>query len=296
MKKPTIGFIGLGLMGAPMAQNILKKGFPLVVYNRNPKRVAPFKKLKCTIASSAAEVGRQSDIIITVVTGPKDVEQVILGKAGVVEGAKKGSIIIDMSTIGPQAAREIAATLSNYKTEFLDAPVTGGTHGAEAGTLTIFVGGNKSTYKKALPVLEAMGKNIVYCGDLGTGQATKLVNNLIVGETLAALAEGFLLGEAQGLTRKQIMQFLGEVPALSPMMKTRLDKMVKGKYDVTFSVANMYKDLDLALKEIQSNPSTRSGKKLSLPILENTAKLYKKAIDKGWGELDNSSILKSLEE
>jgi 3-hydroxyisobutyrate dehydrogenase len=285
-----VGFIGLGLMGSPMAQNIHKAGFDLIVYNRSEKRLAPFKKLEgVEIASSPKEVAEQSDVVITIVTGPKDVESVILGKNGVAEGFKgyKGvldqPIIVDMSTIGPKAAVAIQKELKRKKIGFLDAPVTGGTKGATDGTLTIFVGGEEEQFKKLLPLFEAMGKNNLYIGKTGLGQAIKLVNNAIVGETLVALAEGFLLGEAMGLKRSDTAKFLENVPAVSPMMKTRFAKMIENDYAVTFSVANMYKDLDLALRE---NPN--------LPALKAIAKLYKKAMKDGLSELDNSAVLKVI--
>ena len=286
--KLRVGFIGLGLMGNPMAQNIHKAGFPLVVYNRNPKRTAEFKKMDVTIAQSASDLASQVDVVITMVTGPKDVEDVIFGRNGVAEGMKKGGVIIDMSTIGPESVKVIAQKLAALKIDFLDAPVTGGTNGAKAGTLTIFAGGKEAVFKKMLPLFDAMGKNNLYIGPTGSGQAIKLVNNLIVGETLTALAEGFLLGEAQGLSRKKVAQFLENVPALSPMMKTRFEKMITNKYDVTFSVANMHKDLDLARKEVK-----KAGK--DLPVLETVTKLYKKGIDQGLAEKDNAAVLEVLD-
>ncbi len=289
MNKLKVGFIGLGLMGNPMAKNIQKAGFDLAVYNRNPKKLTEFKKLGAFIATSPEQLASVSEVVITMVTGPKDVEEVIFGSQGVIKGMKKGGVIIDMSTIGPEAAKQISERLAASSIAFLDAPVTGGTGGAIAGTLTIFVGGKQAVFKKLLPLFDAMGKNNLYIGPTGSGQAIKLVNNLIVGETLTALAEGFLLGEAQGLSRKKTAEFLANVPALSPMMKTRFEKMIKNKYDVTFSVANMHKDLELALKEVK-----KAGK--SLPALEVVTKLYKKGMDSGLADADNSAVLKVLED
>lgn len=283
--KLKVGFIGLGLMGLPMARNILKKGFPLWVYNRTPSKTNSLKKLGARVSISPATLAEEVDVVITIVTGPKDVEDVILGKNGIVDGAKKSLIIIDMSTIGPAAAREIGSTVKLQKHEFLDAPVTGGTIGAESGNLTIFVGGNKKAFEKVKPIFEAMGKNIQYMGGVGTGQAIKLVNNLIVGSTLTSLGEGFLLGEKQGLARKQVAQTLENVPAISGMMKTRMQNFVKDKYPTSFSIANMSKDLELALKERDD-----------LPLLKTTAGLYKKAIKMGLSETDNSGVIKAIED
>ncbi len=286
--KQRIGFIGLGLMGEPMARNVLKAGFDLTVYNRTASKTRELQKLGAKVANSPKEVAYQSDIVITVVTGPKDVQEVLFGKNGVVKGLSKGSVVIDMSTIGPQAAQAQFKQLSEQQIDFLDAPVTGGTGGAINGTLTIFVGGKQSVYKKALPVLQSMGKDVFYIGESGMGQAIKLVNNLIVGSTLTALAEGMILADAQGLSRKKVQQFLGNVPAVSPMMRTRLENMVKGKYKVTFSVANMHKDLALAVEELKKG-------KGDAPVLKLVEKLYGTAKKQGQSELDNSSILQLLE-
>ncbi len=288
MSKLKVGFIGLGLMGGPMALNIHKAGFPLTVYNRSPKRLTPFKKLGIPTAKTPAELAAASDIIITIVTGPKDVEEVVLGKSGVVQGASQGSIVIDMSTIGPQATKLIAEQLSRHKIDFLDAPVTGGTRGAISGELTIFVGGKRAIYEKALPVLKAMGTNIPYMGPIGMGQAIKLVNNLLVGSTLISLSEGLILAEAQGLSRKKTAEVLEKVPVVSAMMKMKMPMMVSGKFKTTFSVANIFKDLDLAFQEIK-----KSGK--STPQLEQSRKLYQQALDLGMADEDNAAILKLLE-
>lgn len=284
MSKMKVGFVGLGLMGLPMAKNLVKAGFELYVYNRTVSKAKELVEMGAHLVNSPKEVGENAEVIITIVTGPKDVEQVIFGQNGIVKGAHSGSIIVDMSTIGPQKAKQISSRLSKHDIKFVDAPVTGGTTGAKDGTLTIFVGGEEANFKTLLPIFEAMGNNNLYIGATGSGQAIKLVNNLIVGESLIALAEGFLLAEAQGLTRSQVGQFLENVPALSGMMKNRLPKMIASEYSVTFSVANMYKDLDLALKELKDE----------LPLLKKSAQLYKKAIKKGWGELDNSSVIKAI--
>ncbi len=281
--KLKVGFIGLGLMGLPMARNILKNKFPLVVYNRTPSKTSSLKKLGAKVASSPSELASEVDILITMVTGPKDVEKVLLGKGGVIEGAKKSLVIIDMSTIGPKAARELNSTLKLQKHHFLDAPVTGSTVRAISGELTIFVGGNKNAYLKVKPVLKALGKDIYHMGDVGMGQAIKLVNNLLVGTTLAAISEGFLLAEKEGLTRKQVVETLENVPAVSGMMRMKMPNYLKDKYPVAFSVANMSKDLDLALDE-----------KGDLPLLKLTSSLYKKAIKMGLANEDNSAIIKVM--
>jgi 3-hydroxyisobutyrate dehydrogenase-like beta-hydroxyacid dehydrogenase len=298
-KKLRVGFIGLGLMGVPMAMNLHKAGFLNAVYNRTPSKTKQFEKIGVTTYSSTKLLAANVDVVVSCVTGPKDVREIYLGKSGVAVGShyaeaswdKAGLIAIDMSTIGAKAAAEIAADLKQMGVAFIDAPVTGGTGGATAGTLSIFVGGEKAIYEKILPILEAMGNNIHYMGKSGLGQATKLVNNLIVGETTIALAEGFLLGESLGLKRKQIQEALENVFAVSPSMKTKMPSMVANKFPVTFSVANLRKDLKLAKDE---NKASEMG--YSLPSLTVAEKMYKKGMDTGVGGEDVAAVIKVIED
>lgn len=286
MSKLRVGFIGLGLMGKPMALNIHKKGFPLSVYNRSPEKLKDFKKLGITTYDSPSELAANSDVIITMITAPKDVKEVALGKNGITEGAKPGTVHIDMSTIGPSAAKEIAAGLKKKKIDFIDAPVTGSTDRAKTGELVIFVGGDKKTFEKVRPVLEAMGTELPYMGPIGSGQAIKLVNNLIGGETIAVLGEAFMLGQSLGLTKKQIHEALKNTFSISPNMRNKMLMIEKGEYPVMFSVANMRKDLKLGLEE--KSPTT------SLPILKTTEAIYKKTMDQGWGEEDIAATFKII--
>ena len=291
--KLKVGFIGLGLMGVPMAKNLLKAGFLTAVYNRNPDKARDFKKQGVAFYSTPKELASAVDVVVSCVTGPKDVREVYLGKKGVALGVDEDRklIGIDMSTIGAKAAAEISADLKEVGISFIDAPVTGGTSGAEAGTLSIFVGGEKAIYEKILPILQAMGTNIHYMGKSGLGQATKLVNNLIVGETTIALAEGFLLGESLGLKRKQVAEALENVFAVSPSMKAKMPSMVINKFPVTFSVANLRKDLKLAKDE---NHASEYG--YALPSLTLSEKLYKKGMDSGVAGEDVAAIIKVVED
>lgn len=286
--KLKIGFIGLGLMGLPMAKNILTKGFPLSVYNRTSAKTKELQKLGATVAKSPMELGETCDVVITCVTGPKDVREVLLGKSGVALADRQELIVVDMSTIGPTAAMQIADDLKEMKIEFVDAPVTGGTAGAQKGTLTIFIGGKESVVEKVRPVLATMGSDLQYIGKIGMGQGVKLINNLIVGETISALAEGFLLADEMKLPRKKVMESLQNVFGLSPNMKNKMPNMVSGKHPVTFSVANIRKDLSLAQKELES--------KNKLPLLKITERLYKQGIDQGLANDDLSAVIEVLEE
>src|SRR3989338_5504969 len=286
MAKLKVGFIGLGLMGKPMALNIHKKGFPLAVYNRSPKRLADFKKLGIYTYSSPAELAKNSDVVITMITAPKDVKEVALGKNGIAESGNKNLGHIDMSTIGPSAAKEVAKGLAKKGIDFIDAPVTGSTDRAKTGELVIFVGGDKKVFEIVKPVLEAMGTELPYMGPVGSGQAIKLVNNLIGGETIAVLGEAFMLGLSLGLTKKQIYEALKNTFSISPNMKNKMPMIVSGKYPVMFSVANMRKDLKLGL--------TEKAVDTPLPILKTAEAIYKKTMDKGWGEEDIAATFKII--
>jgi len=286
VQKVKVGFIGLGLMGKPMALNIHKKGFPLSVYNRTPSKAAEFKKLGITVYDSPAELAKNSDVVITMITAPKDVKEVALGKSGIAESGNKNLVHIDMSTIGPSAAKEIAKSLKKKKIDFIDAPVTGSTDRAKTGELVIFVGGDKQVFAKVKPVLEAMGTELPYMGEIGSGQAIKLVNNLIGGETIAVLGEAFMLGQSLGLTKKQIHEALKNTFSVSPNMKNKMPMIEKGEYPVMFSVANMQKDLKLGLTEKDSSTP--------LPILKTTESIYKKTMQQGWAEEDIAATFKVI--
>ncbi len=279
-----VGFIGLGLMGKPMAKNIVKAGFDLAVFNRSEGRLVDFQKQAVDVYKTPQELAKHSDIIITMVTGPKDVQEVLFGPSGVLKGAKQGLIVIDMSTIGVRAAKEIGKKLSKHSIDFLDAPVTGSVVRATSGELTIFIGGDEPIFKKAKKVLAAMGTNLQYMGPTGSGQAIKLINNSIIAASLTALAEGMLLADTLKLSRARVAEALATTPLASPMINMKLPNMVKNDFTTAFSMRNHLKDLKLAMEE-----NSR------LPVLKLVTKLYKKGVSNGLAEDDNSAILKVLE-
>jgi 3-hydroxyisobutyrate dehydrogenase len=284
-----VGFIGLGLMGNPMAKNILKKGFPLTVYNRTPEKTKELVSLGASVANSPKELAAQVDILITMITSGKDVEEVLFGNNGMVEAAKQDLIVIDMSTIGPTKAREIGAKLKEHTIAFLDAPVTGSTPKAISGELTIFVGGEKETLEKAHDVLSAMGTNIVHLGPMGSGQAIKLINNYIIASNLIALSDGMLLADALDLSREKAAEALLQTPNLSPTLQMKLSNYVKDNYPLAFTIANMRKDVTLALEEMK-----RAN--ITLPDLVEVQKLYDAAYqDASLAQEDLSIIIKQIE-
>ncbi len=286
--KLRVGVIGLGLMGKPMAENILKKGFPLTVFNRTSSKVKPFTEKGAVAAKTPADVAKQSDVVITMVTASSDVNDVLFGKNGVVEGAHKDLIAVDMSTIGPTAAKDIAHKLQEKGISFLDAPVTGSTPKAITGELTIFVGGDEKIFKTVKPVFEAMGTNIQYMGGVGNGQAIKLINNHLIAASIIALAEGMILADAMKISRDKIAEVLKTVPAMSPYMNLKVSNFVKNEFPLLFSAANMKKDIKLALQEAVSDNQ-------HLPILEQVVHLYEKASASNLSEADMSAVIKVIE-
>ncbi len=285
--KLRVGVIGLGLMGKPMAENILKKGFPLTVFNRTSSKVKPFVEKGAVAAKTPAEVARNSDVVITMVTASSDVTDVVFGKNGVVEGAHNDLVVVDMSTIGPTAAKEIANKLQKKGIQFLDAPVTGSTPKAITGELTIFVGGEEKVFQKVKPVFEAMGTNIQYMGGVGSGQAIKLINNHIIAASIIALAEGMILADAMKISRGKIADVLKTVPAMSTYMNLKVPNFVKNEFPLLFSSANMRKDVKLAWKEAVADNQ-------HLPILEQVVNLYEKASVSNLLEEDMSAIIKVI--
>lgn len=288
--KEKIGFIGIGTMGKPMSSNLLKAGYPLVVYDINPKPLEEIRAKGASIGKSIPHVAGQSNLIITMLPNSSDVQDVILGTGGVKEGVQAGSIIIDMSTIDPSVSRKVAQVLSGKKVKVLDAPVSGGPGGAEAGTLTIMVGGDKDIFEKCLPVLQAMGKSIYYCGPNGNGQIVKVINNLLSGIHKVAAAEGFSLGVKAGVDLKILFDVIMSSSGQSRTVQNFVaPKAFKGDFEPGFATELMTKDLGLAL-----NLSKEEGIPLLLGALSH--QIYTKLLSMGYGKKDNSILFKLAED
>jgi len=244
-----IGFIGLGAMGKPMATNLIKKGFPLIVFDLFSERMEPLKALGAEGANSCKEVAERCPTIITIVPSSPDVKEAVLGKSGLIEGVGKGSILIDMSTIDPIMTREIASVLKEKGAEMLDAPVARGVAAAIEGTLVIYVGGKKDVFEKCRAVLGAMGTDIYHVGDIGAGEVCKIVNNLMVATTVAALAEAMVLGVKAGVNPDVLFEALSSGSGNSFVLQNHYkNHVMKGKFEEgVFPVDYMLKDLGLAL-------------------------------------------------
>ena len=255
--KKTVGWIGLGIMGKPMARNLLKAGFPLVVFSRSKGPVEELVREGALAAPSPREVAERSEVIITMLPDSSDVKEVILGKGGVLEGIRKGSIVMDMSSINPMVTREIAKALKTKGVEMLDAPVSGGEPGAIQGTLAIMAGGDSKVFEDCHGILESMGKSIVRVGEIGAGGFTKLVNQIIVALNIAAVGEAFSLGVKAGLDPQMILDAIRGGLAGSRVLEAKVPMILDRNFNPGFKIKLHYKDLQNALS---------SGKDLGVPL------------------------------
>jgi 3-hydroxyisobutyrate dehydrogenase len=269
-EKPSVGFIGLGLMGKPMAPNILRAGFPLTVYNRSQGKVAELAAEGAQAAKSPAEVGRGCEFVVSCLPMPADVEQVYLGNEGVLAAARPGSIFIDMSTIDPATHRRIAAAATEKNIAYLDAPVSGGTAGAEKGTLTIMVGGDEAVLKRARPVLEAMGERIYHLGPVGSGAVAKLVNNMMAAINTTAAAEGMVLGVKAGLDPELLFEVVGNGSGASRMFSAMVPEVLRRNFEPGFMVDLMHKDASLAVELGKSLDVELRAGSLAVDLLQAT--------------------------
>lgn len=281
MKK--IGFIGLGIMGKPMAKNLLKAGFDLVVFSRTKKSVEELVEGKALPANSPKEVAGQSEVIITMLPDSPEVEQVILGKNGVIQGAKPGSVVIDMSSINPLVTQAIAKRLGEKRVEMLDAPVSGGEIGAIQGTLAIMVGGKEEVFKNGMEIFKALGKNIVYVGEIGAGGFVKLINQIIVALNIAAVGEAFSLGVKAGLDPQVIYQAIRGGLAGSSVLETKAPMIFGRNFKPGFRVKLHHKDLKNAL-------STAKDLSVPLPLTGLIQQIFISLMAEGRGDEDHSAL------
>jgi len=283
-----IAFIGMGAMGAPMAGNLLKAGFPVIVHNRTREREEPLAALGAVRAASPAEAAARADIVFTCVSDVPDVEEVICGPRGVLQGIGAGRLVVDTSTIGPKAARAIAARCAEAGVRFMDAPVSGGPPGAQQATLSIMAGGEATDLEEAFPALRAMGRTIVHCGPVGTGQATKLVNQIVGACTFCAVAEGLTFSKAAGLDGAKTIEAVGGGAAGSWMMTNLAPRMLAGDFEGGFKVSLQAKDLRLVLAE-----ADEMG--LPLPITRLVSQLLAWLEQNGHGQHGTQSIIAAYE-
>ena len=281
----TIGFIGLGLMGRPMAHNLLKRGFALVVHSRSQPPVDELVKAGATRAASPADVARQATRIITMVPDAPDVEQVLTGTNGVFTTMRPGTILIDMSSIAPASARKLAERAAGLGATMLDAPVSGGDIGAINGTLSIMVGGDAAAFATVRPILEAMGNpdRIVRIGDSGAGQLCKVCNQMVIGGTLAAVSEAFALARKAGVEPALVRDALLGGFAASRVLEVHGERILHTNYKPGFRAALYAKDLRIAT-------ATRAEHAMPGPVSDAVHELLEALIDSGRGEDDYSAL------
>jgi len=262
-----VGFIGLGIMGAPMAANLLGAGFELTFWNRTASRGDALVAAGATRANSPADVAHASEVTVSCVTDSPDVEAVALGEHGVIAGAAPGSVYIDCSTISPATARKVAEALRRNDVAMLDAPVSGGDVGAKAGTLAIMVGGDAPVFERCLPVLQAMGKTIVHVGPAGAGQVVKLCNQVAGGLNLLATAEAIVLAEQAGVAPEKMLEVVSAGAAASWLLSNLGPRAVRGDFAPGFMVELMQKDLRLVLETAAETTTPLPGTALVTQLL-----------------------------
>ena len=281
--KPIVGFIGLGIMGKPMAQNLLHAGYPLVVLNRSQAAVDELAGEGAQRGASPRDVASRSQVVITMLPDSPDVEAVVLGNDGVAQGIAGGALYIDMSTIAPATARKIAESLGGRGVDVLDAPVSGGEQGAKNAALSIMAGGSEAAFERAKPIFEALGKNIVHVGPSGAGQVTKACNQIVVGVTLEAVAEALALADASGVDPAKVRAALLGGFAQSKVLEVHGQRMIDRNFVPGFKAKLHRKDMNIAAE---------AGDERALDLV--AAKLVRERFDellaKGEGELDHSAL------
>jgi 2-hydroxy-3-oxopropionate reductase len=285
----SIGFIGLGIMGRPMARNLLKSGYPLTVHSRSQGPVHELVGLGAKSAPSPREVASQVDVLITMLPNSPDVESVALGAGGIIEGARRGLLLLEMSTISPIVSQKVGKALAAAGVRMLDAPVSGGEKGAIDAALSIMVGGAKADFDAALPIFQVMGKTITHLGPLGAGGFTKLANQIIVAVNLTALGEALTLARKAGLDRELTLKALGGGLANSRCLEQKTPNYLAGTYAPGFKIDLHYKDLGLIMEA-----SRALG--VPLPATAVVQELFNALRVKGRGGLDHSGVITLIEE
>ncbi len=287
--KPTIGFIGLGIMGRHMSGHLIQAGYDLVVYDIVPASVQAIAALGAKPAGSCKEVAAQVDLVISMVPDSPDVEKVALAEDGIIASARPGLIYVDMSTIAPQTAIKVAQVLGAKGVRCLDAPVSGGEVGAKNATLSIMVGGDEALFQEVLPVLQMMGKTVTLCGAAGAGQTVKACNQIQVAMNFIGLAEALVLGAKAGVDPAIIIKVLSGGYAQTRVMDVRGPRMIKGDFEPGFKSRFHYKDLNIIME-------TAKNLHVALPASALAQQLFSALMAAGRGELDHSAVVTILED
>ena len=281
--KPSVGLIGLGLMGRPIAANLLKKGFSLTVWNRTPSRAQELVSQGAVVAETPQEAAAASDVLLMIVSDPPAVEQVLWGGKGAFSGLRRGSVLVDSSTVSPELARRTAAACSEHGIEYLDAPVTGGTWGAEKGELVMMVGGAAETLKRVEPIFGAIAKRWFHLGPAGAGQTVKLAMNLLLALEVEAFAEALALTEAGGVAGERLVEVMQSSMGRAPVLDVKAPLLLEHKYPPSFPLRLMHKDIVLAL-----DLAKQLG--VSLPAGSAAREVYAKILNSAREDVDYAAI------
>jgi len=284
----STGIIGTGVMGKPMAENILKANYPLSVFARHPEKVQDLIASGATLAHSPAELASRSEVVVLCLPADPEVEDVVLGPEGILTGAQSGCLIVDTTSGTPRSAQRIATEAANKGVGYLEAPVSGGVKGAREGTLTLMVGGNSEALSRARGTLETIGRNIFHVGPVGTGRTLKAVNQVMAGLNAAVMCESLALAERAGISPETFLEVLGKSAADSYQLRSKLPQfIIPGRFDGGFRINLMLKDLDIALE---------MARHLEAPafLASLGAQLYRAAAGSGYSEKDTSSMVRFI--
>jgi 2-hydroxy-3-oxopropionate reductase len=284
-----VGFIGLGIMGKPMAKNLMEAGYELVLYNRTLEKAEELAEDGAEVAVNPREVAENSDIIVTMLPDSPDVRNVVVGENGVLEGIKNGSLLVDMSTISPVVTEELATKVKERGASMLDAPVSGGDVGAEEGTLSIMAGGSEEDFERAKPLFDAMGQTVTHVGPTGAGQVTKAANQVVVALTIEAVSEALVLGSKGGVAPEKVLDVLSGGLAGNKVMEVKREKFLSHTFDPGFRSELHHKDLGIALA---------AGREYGvvLPVTAIVDQMLLVMKKKGWGGEDHSALLRVIED
>jgi 3-hydroxyisobutyrate dehydrogenase-like beta-hydroxyacid dehydrogenase len=284
----SVGFIGLGIMGQPMAMNLVKAGFQVSVYNRTRDKTAPLEQAGARVASSPADAARGADFVMSITSDSAASEQIVLGKDGVIETIKPGAIMMDSATISPVVSRKLACHVAGKQASFLDAPVTGSKHGAEKGELTFMIGGEREAFERALPVLKVLGKKHIYCGAHGAGLSAKLAQNVIQSTMVEIFAEGFVLAAKSGVKPETMFEIVQSSMARAALTDFKAPFIFKGDFTPYFPLKWMHKDVALAME-------AAFAQGVPMPTAAAVKEVYGAARAQGKGDLDYAAVITFLE-
>ncbi|MGH9397545.1 MAG: NAD(P)-dependent oxidoreductase [Terriglobia bacterium] len=285
----SIGFIGLGIMGQPMALNLVKAGHKVSIFNRTPGKAEALEKAGARAASSPADAARDASFVMTIVSDSAAMEEVALGKNGLIESIRPGAVLVDSSTISPVVSRKLACHIAGKGAQMLDAPVTGSKHGAEKGELTFMIGGERATLDRAMPILQILGKKHIYCGQNGAGLSAKLAQNTIQATMVEIFCEGFVLATKAGVKPEAMFEIIQSSMARASLTDFKAPFIFKGDFTPYFPLKWMHKDLELAMEAAYAQNVT-------MPTAAAAKEVYGAAKAKGQGEMDYAAVITVLED